>query len=138
MAQSHSGDFAFVCSLRDVDSSFVNQKIRVAGKILGYDPSTYVLILVDPPHAVLVDMSLCLDPSQPLPFLRELRGNLMVMGTLDYSETPLDIPMISKFADAPSLDDNLVIRAILCKSINDMNMTEWRNGVEALREIHPR
>lgn len=46
--------------------------------------------------------------------------------------------MLSKFADAPSLDDHLIIRAILCKSINDVNMAEWRRGVEALREIHPK
>ncbi|GJJ06218.1 hypothetical protein Clacol_000408 [Clathrus columnatus] len=129
-------DFALVCSLEDIQQKLVNKKIRIAGKILGYDPSTYLLILVDPPQAVLVDMTLCLDPSQSLHFLKELRGNLMVMGTLEYSKTPLDIPMLSKYADAPSLDEHLVLRAILCKSVNDMNMAQWRKGVQALREIH--
>lgn len=63
--------------------------LKKRNRILGYDASTYLLILADPPQAVLVDISICLDPSQSLPFLKELRGNLMVMGTVEYSEVRL-------------------------------------------------
>jgi len=60
-------------------------------RFLSYDPSTYLLLLMDPPHGLLVDISLCLDPSQSLSFLNENKGTLMVIGTLERSEVGLTI-----------------------------------------------
>ncbi|KAF8586679.1 hypothetical protein K439DRAFT_1631386 [Ramaria rubella] len=60
-------------------------------RILSYDPTTYLLLLAHYPHSVLVDMKLCLDPSQSLHYLRESKGTLMVLGTLERSQVGMCI-----------------------------------------------
>jgi len=98
-----SDDFAVICPLSAVNFSLIGRKVRVAGKILSYDPITHLLLLAQHPHGVLVDMKLCLDPSQSLNYLRENKGTLMVMGSLD--QTPVGVSIHPR-------------RALLSESVN--------------------
>ena len=48
---------------------------------------------------------------------------------------PLEIPVLSNFVEAPSLDDQMVLRAILAKSVNDLKLSQWRMGITSTNEI---
>jgi len=128
------GDFAITCSLAAIQPSLIGKNIRVAGKILSYDPITHLLLLAHHPYGILVDMNLCLDPSQSLHYLRENKGTLMILGPLEHTETPLEVPLLSRFVEAPSLDDHLVLRAIVARSMNDLSLDRWCTGIEATKQ----
>ncbi|KAF8521277.1 hypothetical protein BU17DRAFT_88223 [Hysterangium stoloniferum] len=126
-------DYGLVCALEDVNPSLTGKKLRVAGKILSYDPSTYLLLIADLSSGLLIDLRLCLDPAQMMPFLHEMKGTLMVLGSLEHVELPLQIPALPKFVDVPAVDSRIVIRAILVNEVNDLNLEQWRKGVQAIQ-----
>ena len=51
--------------------------------MLAYDSGSGVLLLADGDDAILVDISLCLDPSRALPWLREENTTVIVAGYLE-------------------------------------------------------
>ncbi|KAL4266337.1 hypothetical protein AB1N83_004284 [Pleurotus pulmonarius] len=78
-------------------------KLRVAGKVLCYDPTSALLLLVDKETALLIDVSLCVDRWSG-PWLRERLATAMVMGHIEILEKQLPIPTLPAFAPAPSVD----------------------------------
>lgn len=52
-------------------------------RILSYDRHAHLLLLSSGMYAVLVDPSLCLDPDEPMPFLREPRMKIEVLGEVE-------------------------------------------------------
>jgi len=132
--QMSEDNFGFASTVADLTHALLGRKVRVVGKLLSYDPTTQVVLLAHQPHGILVDINLCLDASQSLYYLHEKRGTLMVLGTLEHLEFPMKIPTLSRFSEAPLLNNQLILRAIMVKSTNDINLEQWRRGVMALRQ----
>ena len=51
-----------------------------------YERDTFMMLLVHDEVAVLVDLSLCLDPFKTTPWLSESKSILTVIGTLEELE----------------------------------------------------
>ncbi|KIJ49359.1 hypothetical protein M422DRAFT_27719, partial [Sphaerobolus stellatus SS14] len=131
---SRNEEFAVACTLSEISDNWGGKKIRTIGKTLSYEPSTCLLLLADPPHGLLVDMTLCLDPSQSLSYFQESKSTLMLIGTLERTESTSEIPTLPKFIEPPIVDGRLVLHAILARNVNDIHLEEWRVGVESIRQ----
>lgn len=46
----------------------------------------------------------------------------------------MEVPTLSRFSEAPILNNQLILRAIMVKSTNDINLEQWRRGVMAVRQ----
>lgn len=55
-------------------------------RLLVYDRDTSMMLLADGESALLVDLTLCLDPFKPTPWLKESNSILTIIGSLDEVE----------------------------------------------------
>jgi len=110
----------------------VNEKIRVAGSLVCYDTNTLLALVQDRSYAVLVDMTLCVDPSQNDQWAKQMKGNVMITGHLESVIESLDIPPLPVYSDMPEVDPYLVIRAIIVRTAETLNLNKWRSGINAL------
>ncbi|KAH7913929.1 hypothetical protein BJ138DRAFT_1145055 [Hygrophoropsis aurantiaca] len=55
-------DHAALITLDNLDENDVGRKLRVAGRMLTYDSESAIVLLYEAPHALLVDVALCVDP----------------------------------------------------------------------------
>ncbi|KAK0225965.1 hypothetical protein IW262DRAFT_727672 [Armillaria fumosa] len=124
-------DTATPTRLAAVEERLVGQKLRLAGKLLSYDPIAGLGILLDHDAAVLVDVSLCVDHWSGA-WVRERLGVIMVIGYLEKSDEELPIPTIPSFSPAPALDPRLFLRAILATKAGDLDLDIWNKSIEAL------
>ncbi|KAG7446229.1 uncharacterized protein BT62DRAFT_104840 [Guyanagaster necrorhizus] len=126
-------DTAAPTRLAVVEERLVGQKVRLAGKLLSYDPVTGLGILLDHDAAVLVDVSLCVDHWSGA-WVRERLGGIMVIGHLEKSDEELPIPTIPSFAPTPALDPHLFLRAILVIKAGDLDLEIWNLSIEMLTD----
>ncbi|KAF4567504.1 hypothetical protein EYR40_006507 [Pleurotus pulmonarius] len=104
-------------------------KLRVAGKVLCYDPTSALLLLVDKETALLIDVSLCVDRWSG-PWLRERLATAMVMGHIEILEKQLPIPTLPAFAPAPSVDPQVVLRAVLVVHTPELDLALWNDSMD--------
>ncbi|EGO00046.1 hypothetical protein SERLA73DRAFT_52538 [Serpula lacrymans var. lacrymans S7.3] len=78
--QTESAMRATIGSLQADD---IGRKLRIAGRMLSYDPQTALVLLHDQEKALLVDVSLCIDPQTSGRWVRERKNIVYVIGYLE-------------------------------------------------------
>lgn len=58
--------------------------------------------------------------------------DILLTGT---AQLPLEVPRLSRFVEAPSLDDHMVLRAIVARSVNDLNLEQWCAGINLTKLV---
>ncbi|KAJ3523564.1 hypothetical protein NMY22_g11382 [Coprinellus aureogranulatus] len=124
--QIESARFARIGTL---DKGFVGKKLRVAGRLLGYDAirARITLLDADGKHTIVVDVSEVLDETSSR-WVNERLGTLIVMGYVEESPTVCPLPAVS-FPAPPSL----LFKAILVVPAGDLDLKMWDAVVEAER-----
>ncbi|KAG8967713.1 hypothetical protein FRC03_009406 [Tulasnella sp. 419] len=129
-------DSAKPVRISSISRSLVGAKLRVVGRMLSYNPEACTVLLVHFPHAVLVDISICLDPKAGLYFMQEEQQQLMIMGYLEELPAQMELPALPYYVDSPpEVNSRLILRAILVKEVPDLNLAEWDEGVGALEQL---
>ncbi|KAF9012446.1 hypothetical protein BDQ17DRAFT_1225677, partial [Cyathus striatus] len=67
-----------------VDSGVVGQKVRLAGRMLSYDATTGMIVLMEERHGVVVDVSLCVECSAT--WVGERLSKIIVIGHVEDAE----------------------------------------------------
>ena len=115
-----------------------------------YERDTFMMLLVHDEVAVLVDLSLCLDPFKTTPWLSESKSILTVIGTLEELEvsrrmvsldgltdiclkSPYQPPVLPLHARPVEVDLQLVLRAISVRECPSLDLELWNRAV-SLRE----
>ncbi|KAG6876245.1 hypothetical protein C0992_000371 [Termitomyces sp. T32_za158] len=142
--------------LKSVNESMTGQKLRLVGRLLSYDSTSGVVLLVDEDHAVLVDVTFCVDGGMG-GWVRERLGKVMVVGHLEAVPVPvrrinmwclrvlisyqhrvqeeeLPIPTLPTFSPAPVVDPALVVRAVLVEPSEELDLDGWHREIERRRE----
>ena len=52
--------------------------------------------------------------------------------SLNLTQESLRVPVLPIYSEAPDVDPNLVIRAILIKEVPDMDLNKWDEALAAL------
>lgn len=119
--------------------------------MLSYDTDTQLVIVIDGEDALLVDVSLCVDPWTG-PWIRERLCKVMTLGHLESADVSifpsegvathlvdfsalkdqLAIPTLPNFAPAPSVDPHLVLRAILITPVPDLDLNLWNASIKEM------
>lgn len=154
---------AAIFALQQINHSIAGRKVRVAGRqvqpssaphgfnrsrMVAYNVHTHQLVLAEGASGLFVDVSLCLRAQSP--FLRETKSKLMVIGYLEELEvrahssisnsirqirqTPAPMPAISPHLPRVSVDATLVLRAVLVRQADDLDLTTW-NEAAATRHV---
>jgi hypothetical protein len=114
--------------------------------MLSYDSITALVLLQDEDTALLVDVSLCVDPKSSGRWIRERKGIVTTIGYLERSpvshatlfpkflllivhfQTQLTIPDLPPYSAAPNIDPTLVLRALLIQPVfSDVDMKLWND-----------
>ncbi|KAF8236511.1 hypothetical protein L208DRAFT_1159475, partial [Tricholoma matsutake] len=80
---SQQMDAAVPTRIQSLETNMAGRKLRLAGRLLSYDIATALILLLDKDQAVLVDVSLCVNPSSS--WVRERLGVLMIIGYIETS-----------------------------------------------------
>ncbi|KAF8723910.1 hypothetical protein AX14_009016 [Amanita brunnescens Koide BX004] len=114
--------------IASLGQSMVGSKVRVAGRILSYEPTTGLALLLDGEQGIIIDVSLCIDHNSSS-WTRERLSLAMVVG---YVETSMEvaIPTIPAHAPAPRVDAGVVVRAVLVTACADLDLDVWKAGIE--------
>lgn len=116
--------------------------------LLSYDIATALILLLDKDQAVLVDVSLCVNPSSS--WVRERLGVLMIIGYIETSsvsprceyyrlscihcwydsKVQVPIPTIPAYAPAPVIDPQLLFRALRVIQASDLDLDLWNLAIE--------
>ncbi|KAG5648548.1 hypothetical protein DXG03_003159 [Asterophora parasitica] len=88
-----------------------------------------LILLLDEGHAILVDVTLCVDHWSG-GWVRDYLGTIRVIGHLEASAEELPIPTLPTYAPAPALDPKLVVRAVLVDRAADLDMDLWNKAIE--------
>ena len=73
-----------------------------------------------------------LEHTEVGPVAFELSQDILLTGT---AQLPFEIPRLSRFVEAPSLDDHMVLRAIVARSVNDLSLDRWCAGINSLKRV---
>ncbi|KLO19544.1 hypothetical protein SCHPADRAFT_898823 [Schizopora paradoxa] len=134
MANPNEPDSAQLLRIRSLDSSKLGRKLRIAGRIVSFDPDTHVLLLRDEANnAILVDSSQCIDPSKSHLWLRDKGSPVVALGYLEENKDDLPIPTLPAFAQAPEIDPSICLQALLLLPSPDLDLKLWEDGIR-LRE----
>lgn len=129
-AMSQQTDPGILARVSSLDGKWLGKKIRLVGRLLAYESTTCLALLLEDDTAVLVDVSLCVD-SESGSWLRDHLGVIRVIGYLEACSDEMPIPTMPTYATAPILDPTLVVRAILVHEAADVDMDLWAKAVEA-------
>ncbi|KAI0334971.1 hypothetical protein GY45DRAFT_1367013 [Cubamyces sp. BRFM 1775] len=129
---------AAVTRLASVSPKLLSRKLRVAGWLLHHDTETSTIMIHDGADALLVDVSLCLSPYTPSPWLRESRTIVMVLGYLESSEKAIPLPVLPAHAPIVDVNPRLVLRAIVAEEARDLDMALWNKAIQAQEECASR
>ncbi|KAI9067099.1 hypothetical protein FKP32DRAFT_1609620 [Trametes sanguinea] len=117
--------------LRSISPRLLSRKVRVAGWLLHHDTANQTIMIHDGEDALLVDVSLCLNPGASSPWLRESRTIVMALGYLELSERQLPLPVLSAHAPNVEVNPRLVLKAIVAQEARDLDMALWNKAIEA-------
>ncbi|KAF8345947.1 hypothetical protein F5887DRAFT_964242 [Amanita rubescens] len=115
--------------IRSLDQNAVGRKVRVAGRILSYEPTSGLAILLDGEQGIIVDVSLCVDRSSSS-WTRERLCLAMVVGYVETTPMEVAIPTIPAHAPAPRIDGRMVVRAVLVTGCADLELDVWNAAIE--------
>ncbi|TFK54053.1 hypothetical protein OE88DRAFT_1732775 [Heliocybe sulcata] len=80
-------DSALPTRLLDISDDLIGKKLRVAGRVLSYNSANGCILLVDDKDALVVDVTVCIDPFKKQQWLRDGKEAVMVFGYLERSES---------------------------------------------------
>lgn len=131
---------ARVRMLDSITRDDVGRKLRVAGRMLTYDPESALVLLHDARSALLVDVTLCIDADALLSvsdapghrWALERKGHVWVIGHLDRVQDQLPIPMLPTYLAPPDIDPSLVLRAVMVAPAKDLQTGELRAALAAM------
>jgi len=130
-----SVDSALLVPVDDELPKYVGKKIRIAARLLGYDYSTGLALLANKTHGVLVDPSLCFDPFEQDHWARQLKMPIMVIGQIEETEEPLEIPKLTSYTEEPTIKPSLLLKAILLKPEPTLDLRVWEEAVYARQKF---
>ncbi|KAF8893989.1 hypothetical protein BD779DRAFT_1669499 [Infundibulicybe gibba] len=122
-------DAATPTRLASISGVLDGKKLRIAGRMLSYDSSTGLVLLLDQDVSVLVDVSLCIKPWSSS-WVRERLSTLMIIGHLEVSTEEFPIPTIPSFAPIPVVNPKLILRALLVIHAVDLDLEKWNAVIE--------
>ncbi|KAG6918708.1 hypothetical protein DXG01_012193 [Tephrocybe rancida] len=123
-------DPAKVVRIRSVNELLLGKKLRLAGRLLSYDSTTGLILLLEGDQALLVDVSLCVDYWAGH-WVRDRFGMIRVIGYLEAAPEELPIPTLPTYAPAPAIDPTLVIRALVVEQPEtDFDISLWNAAIE--------
>lgn len=125
---SQQMDAAVPTRIQSLETNMAGRKLRLAGRLLSYDIATALILLLDKDQAVLVDVSLCVNPSSS--WVRERLGVLMIIGYIETSSVQVPIPTIPAYAPAPVIDPQLLFRALRVIQASDLDLDLWNLAIE--------
>ncbi|KNZ72860.1 hypothetical protein J132_01852 [Termitomyces sp. J132] len=73
---------ARLARVKSVNESLIGEKLRLVGRLLSYDSTTGLVLLVEEDQALLVDVSFCMDKTMG-DWVRDRLGTIMVVGHLE-------------------------------------------------------
>lgn len=123
----------------------------VACSLLSYDATTGLILIVDEKEAVIVDVSLCVNPWSSA-WARDDWVTVMAIGYLESSlvgfcvvsilkshntliQVQLPIPTIPGYAPAPDVNPRLILRAILVTELPEFDQNLWNSSLEEREEL---
>ena len=115
-----------------------------------YERDSSMMLLAHEEVAVIVDLTLCLDPSKAAPWLNESNSILTVIGTLEELEvcchevsssaladtrlkSPYQPPVLPLHTRPVEVDLQLVLRAISIRECPSLDLELWSRAI-SLRE----
>ncbi|EPQ57356.1 hypothetical protein GLOTRDRAFT_137701 [Gloeophyllum trabeum ATCC 11539] len=116
-------DAALPVRLADLGDEMVGRKVRVAGRVLTYDAAAARIVLAEGRAALVVDVSVCLDPSRRQGWARAGKEVVMVLGYFERVE-----------GDGVGGGQGRVLRAVLVVEAPDLDLGLWGRAVGGLRE----
>ncbi|OAX39113.1 hypothetical protein K503DRAFT_740096 [Rhizopogon vinicolor AM-OR11-026] len=143
---------AAVMMLDCVTDDDVGRKLRVAGRILTYDPSTALVLLSFSSHGLLVDASLVIDPDAVLSpvkwggtldpnvdcnWMREIKAWVWVIGWLEKAEPNLRIPEPPPYTSPPDVDASIVLKALNITPARDLDIVGLQSALASMGEVPP-
>ncbi|KAG2153695.1 uncharacterized protein EDB93DRAFT_1134175 [Suillus bovinus] len=143
---------ATVMMLDCITDDDVGRKLRVAGRMLTYDPSTALVLLSFSSHGLLVDVSLVIDPDAVFStvkwggtldsnvdcnWMHERKAWVWVMGWLERSEQDLPIPEPPPYTSPPDVDPSIVLKALNVTSARDLDVVGLRTALAVMGEVQP-
>ncbi|KAH7888396.1 hypothetical protein F5I97DRAFT_692305 [Phlebopus sp. FC_14] len=158
-------DSATVIMLDCITDDDIGRKLRIAGRMLTYDAESALVLLHDASHALLVDVSLCIDADVLLSvqsggakeergsngntmvtmrdrnvdhrWALERKGYVWVVGYPERVDHDLPIPELPAYLPAPVIDPSIVMRAVLVAPARDLNMVQLRSVLAEMAEVPP-
>ncbi|KAL0953753.1 hypothetical protein HGRIS_004942 [Hohenbuehelia grisea] len=126
---SHTTDSAIPTRIASINDTVVGHKLRVAGKILCYDPLSARALLLDKDIALLVDVSLCLDRWSSS-WIRERLAPVMIIGHLEAVDTRLPLPELPDHALPPLVNQDIYLQALLVIATPTLDLTLWNQSIQ--------
>ncbi|KAI5889377.1 uncharacterized protein SCHCODRAFT_02549345 [Schizophyllum commune H4-8] len=120
---------ATTATITSVANHVIGQKLRVAGRLLAYDPPTCLGIVDNKDAALLVDLTLCADTW----ILEALQGCVMVTGYLERYNKAVPTQLLSPRNAAVQLHQEIVLKALIARATPDLDINLWDHAV---RETH--
>ncbi|EPT02644.1 hypothetical protein FOMPIDRAFT_1117929 [Fomitopsis schrenkii] len=120
---------AALCQIHSISPEHVSRKLRTAGRLLMYEQETSMMLLAHGEIAVLVDLSLCLEPFKATPWLKESHSILTVIGTLEELDSPYRPPVLPLHARPVEVDLQLVLRAISVRECPQLDLELWNRAI---------
>lgn len=143
---------ATVMMLDCITDDDVGRKLRVAGRMLTYDPATALVLLSFSSHGLLVDVSLVIDPDAVLSsakwggtldsnvdynWMHERKAWVWVMGWLERSEQDLRIPEPPPYTSPLDVDPMIVLKALNVTPARDLDVVGLRSALAMVGETPP-
>ncbi|KAJ3733463.1 hypothetical protein DFJ43DRAFT_1067274 [Lentinula guzmanii] len=126
-------DYAAPARLAAIGDALVGQKLRLVGRMMCYDSTTGFISLWDKEDALLVDVTLCLDPSANV-WLQDNFCSIQVIGHLEKCSRELTAPELPPhLVKPPQLDTRFVLRAIRVIPAFDAEQSAWNKLAEQVR-----
>ncbi|TCD65180.1 hypothetical protein EIP91_003002 [Steccherinum ochraceum] len=107
-----------------------SSKVRVAGRVsVPYNPPSPLIEISDGKHSLVVDVSLCLNPFQTAPWIRERQAPVMFIGYLEPAKSS------ELRTDAGEEGGMMLLRAIVARSADDLQLAIWDRAIQAREEL---
>ncbi|KAL1715820.1 hypothetical protein EV715DRAFT_265705 [Schizophyllum commune] len=120
---------AITATITSVADHALGQKLRVAGRLLAYDPPTCLGIVDNKDAALLVDLTLCADTW----ILEALQGCVMVTGYLQKYKKPVPEQLLAARNAATNLHQGIVLKALLARATPELDIDLWDHAVRETR-----
>ncbi|KAI6151199.1 hypothetical protein BKA82DRAFT_4353057 [Pisolithus tinctorius] len=134
-------EHATVMTLDSITEHDVGRKLRVAGRMLTYDPESALVLLHDASSALLVDATLCLDLEAMHSITTgpyNAKATVWVVGYLERAEDELPIPMLPAYLTLLLISiPRSLFSALIISPAKDLDIVRLRAALTAMAEVPP-